>query len=179
LTHITWHGELCVASRYPIHTIRIISEGLAIRYTIDTPAGPVDLIGVHLSSPHWALRDSIDGADQGPEELARNIRQRGEEAVLLKSEIEQTTNHPLIIAGDFNLTPDSPLFTENFSTMSDAYQSTEFGFGWSYFHQHTMVRIDHVLTNGLIVSRSCVVGPALGSPHRPLVVDLILPGQKG
>jgi hypothetical protein len=174
LTHITQHGELLIAARYPIRTATVISPDTALRYTLQTPAGPVELIGVHLSSPHWALRDSIDGSTQGPEELARNIANRGAEASLLKAEIEKTTGRPLIIAGDFNLAPDSPLFTANFPTMSDAFESTGFGFGWTYFHQHTMVRIDHVLTNDLLRCTSCKVGPNLGSPHRPVIADLVL-----
>jgi endonuclease/exonuclease/phosphatase family metal-dependent hydrolase len=174
LKHITYHGELCIAARYPIRAAMVLSPDTVVRYTLQTPAGPVDLIGVHLSSPHWALRDSIEGSTQGPDELARNIANRAAEASLLQHEIGQTTGRPLIIAGDFNLAPDSPLFTGSFPGMSDAFESTGLGFGWTYFHQHTMVRIDHVLTNNLLQCRACRVGPNLGSPHRPVIADLVL-----
>ncbi len=177
LTHVTRHGELCVASRYPIHTLRIIKNEVAIRYTLDTPAGSMDLIGVHLSSPHWALRDSIDGSEQGTEELARNINARREESEALASEIQQRADHPLVIAGDFNLAPDSPLFISNFSMMTDAFESAGFGFGWTYYHQHAMVRIDHVVANEFVQFKACSVGPSLGSPHRPVVADLVLSKQ--
>lgn len=173
LNHITRHGQQCVASRYPIHTVEVLRDGVVIRYRLDTPGGPVDLIGVHLSSPHWALRDSINGAEQGPYELARNIADRRDEAELLRRQIEQAANRPLVIAGDFNLTPDSPLFTSNFAAMSDAFESAGMGFGWTYFHQHAMVRIDHVLSNRFFRCRQCAVGPNLGSPHRPLVAELV------
>jgi vancomycin resistance protein VanJ len=173
-THIVWHGELCVASRFPIRAARVVSPDTVIRYTLQTPAGPVDLIGVHLSSPHFALRDSIDGSTQGPEELARNIENRRIQASLVQREIEDTSARALIVAGDFNLAPDSPLFTGDFPGMTDAWASSAFGFGWTYFHQHTMVRIDHVLTNDLLWCKSCTVGPNLGSPHRPLIADLII-----
>jgi endonuclease/exonuclease/phosphatase family metal-dependent hydrolase len=174
LTHIVRHYQLYVASRYPIRDARVISSPDAVRYTLITPAGPVDLIGVHLSSPHFALRDSIDGSAWGPQELARNIENRRVEASLLRSEIDLVKDRPLIIAGDFNLAPDSPLFTENFSDMSDAWETNGFGFGWTYFHQHTMVRIDHVLTNEFLWCKSCAVGPNVGSPHRPVIADLVL-----
>jgi hypothetical protein len=177
LTHITQHGELCIASRYPIRTAKILSPETVIRYTLQTPAGPVDLIGVHLSSPHWALRDSIEGSTQGPDELAINIENRRAQASLLRSEAEQASDRPLIIAGDFNLAPDSPLFNGNFPGMSDAWEAMGFGFGWTYFHQHTMVRIDHVLTNDLLRCKAIAAGPSLGSPHRPLMADLELVRQ--
>ncbi len=174
LSHSARHGQLCIASKYPIHVTRILQPDVAIRYTVDMPSGPVDLIGVHLSSPHWALRDSLDGSKTGPGELDRNIANRRTQAEQLRTEIEQTTNRPLIIAGDFNLVPDSPVFTGNFENMTDAFESSSWGFGWTYFHQHAMVRIDHVLFNDGLACRSCRVGPDLGSPHRPVLAELVI-----
>lgn len=174
LTHIVRRSEMCLASRYPIVSVTTIREDIAYRYTLKTPAGPVDFIGVHLSSPHVAIRDAIDGQDLGPLELARNITNRRDEAEKLRKQIEQTTDGPLVIAGDFNLAPDSPLYTQNFSALSDAFESTGLGFGWTYFHQFTMVRIDHVVFNRFFTCKSCMVGPRLVSPHRPVIADLIL-----
>jgi endonuclease/exonuclease/phosphatase (EEP) superfamily protein YafD len=177
LTHSARHGQLCILSKYPIHVTNILQPEIAIRYVVDTPAGPVDVIGVHLSSPHWALRDALQGSDSGPGELERNIQNRRIEAEQLRGEIDKPRDRPLIIAGDFNLVPDSPVFTANFGRMNDAFACGGLGFGWTYFHQHAIVRIDHVLFDRRAICRSCKVGPDLGSPHRPLLAELVVRGD--
>jgi endonuclease/exonuclease/phosphatase (EEP) superfamily protein YafD len=177
LTHITRHGELCVVSRYPLNLTKMLQPEIMIRYTVDLPSGPLDLIGVHLSSPHWALKHSLLGSEGSEEELGRNISNRRWQAQRLLAELQSTSGRPLIIAGDFNLVPDSPVFTANLSSMGDAFESRGFGFGWTYFYQHAMVRIDHVLFNDHLICQSCQVGPNLGSPHHPVLAELVIKKQ--
>jgi endonuclease/exonuclease/phosphatase family metal-dependent hydrolase len=171
--HIREHGEIFLASRYPIVSSRVLVPEVAARYTLLTPAGPVDCVVVHLSSPHYALRDAVRGDDQGGEKLSRNIMERTEQAAYL-AQLATGTGRPLILAGDFNLVPDSPLFNGSFPDLTDSFESTGIGFGWTYSTQWTSVRIDHVLSNRFFENTHFSRGPALGSPHFPIVADVIL-----
>jgi endonuclease/exonuclease/phosphatase (EEP) superfamily protein YafD len=175
LPHRARYGELLIASRYPIMVRpRVLWWDVAMLYTLNTPVGPVELVGLHLSSPHWAIADSLDGSTGGPDELVQNIANRRNEAQMLRQLIDRSNDQPLIIAGDFNLVPDSALFRENFSKVTDAWDASGLGFGWTYYHQFTMVRIDHIVFNDWVRCQSCRVGPEIVSPHRPLIADLLI-----
>ena len=103
--------------------------------------------GFRPRGPSEAPAIFITDRPEGSEELAKNIERLGRSGQRTARQIELTADHPLLIAGDFNLVPDSPLFTENFNDVSDAYNTVGTGFGWTYYHFYTMVRIDHVLAN--------------------------------
>ena len=174
---IRWGGEMGIASRFPIIKEEPVLSGPATRFRLKTPGGPVDVVVVHLNSPHYALRDTIAGQPQGREDLIANINERAFEAGGLRDAI--AAHHtPLIIAGDFNLVFDSQLFRRNFSAMVDSFDATGFGVGWTYRNSWTAVRIDHVLSDDSFDCRDCYPGPFLSSPHRPVVADLILKARQ-
>jgi vancomycin resistance protein VanJ len=164
--------ELCLATKFPITSSAIIRRSIAIRCTLATPCGPVDVLVVHLSSPHFALRDTLQGATGGQDELLLNVSRRQDEAALIEIYSNEAIN-PMIVAGDFNLTPDSPLFFGHFDRMRDSFESSGLGFGWTYVNRWTELRIDHVLSSDSFQNENCRVGPYLGSPHRPVIADLI------
>jgi endonuclease/exonuclease/phosphatase (EEP) superfamily protein YafD len=171
--HTSWRGELFIASRFPIIQSKNLSDEAITQYVLSTPAGPIDFAVVHLASPHYSLQDAIEGSDPGNVELARNIRFRADESAIL-ARLAARSHHPLILAGDFNLLPDSPLFVSRFSTLSDSFEKTGTGFGWTYLGHWTAVRIDHVLSSNGVVPTAFSIGPWLGSPHRPIIADLVL-----
>ncbi len=164
-------GDVCIATRFPIHRVKELPKSTAVEYAIETPAGMIEFLNVHLSSPHLALRDTVLGRPNGKPDLEKNLANRRDEAREL-NRVTQGISAPLLIAGDFNLPSDSAIFYENFSRFSDAYRTAGFGFGWTYYSRWTTTRIDHILGNGHWDCRRCWVGPQVGSPHRPLVADL-------
>ena len=176
LWHTSQHDELFIASKYPIIESEDLLDETATRFVLQTPAGPIDFIVVHLSSPHEALREAAITGDQGNAELKLNIQYRTDEANML-SQLAENDKRPLIIAGDFNLVFDSPLFARNFSNMQDSFESTGLGFGWTYSNHWTAVRIDHVLSNQFFKPTGFFRGPFLGSLHFPIVADLALKSQ--
>ncbi len=170
---IRWDGEMGIASRFPIVDVRPVMYGPATRFRLKTPAGLVDFIVVHLNSPHYALKDTIIGSPQGRRDLMVNINERALESQRLR-EIIARHREPLIIAGDFNLAFDSLLLRSNFSALVDSFEASGFGFGWTYRNGWTAVRIDHVMSDTCFDRLDCYTGPFLGSPHRPVVADLVL-----
>ena len=80
--------ELFLASHYPIGQAKPIAldeppkpqfkirEGEAAYYYLETPVGPINLINLHLSSPHESLQSLRELASDAPEQLAFNSHAR-------------------------------------------------------------------------------------------------------
>jgi endonuclease/exonuclease/phosphatase (EEP) superfamily protein YafD len=165
--------DLCLASKYPILSSELILGGAAARFRLAVHGRTIEIIVVHLSSPHWALRDLWFQTSVGLREISENIANRRSQAREL-ARLAAGATEPLIIAGDFNTTFDSPLFVGAYPGLPDAFETAGFGLGWTYQNLGTSVRIDHILTNRFFRQAGCVVGRNLGSPHRPIVADLRL-----
>jgi len=93
---------------------------------------------------------------------------------------ERAGGEPMIVAGDFNATPWSPLYRE----VRDAggLVSARDGFGvlptWPAFLPAPLrIPIDQVFLTEPIEVVNCRVGEAIGSDHLPLLVDLRIPAE--
>ena len=171
---VVTNGEMLLATRFHVESFGEVENAAAVHYTLKTPGGNVDLFNVHFASPHFPLRDVVIGRENGRADLEMNIRRRRDES----REVIRTAGpmtDPVLIAGDFNLCPDSPIFRDNFGNYRDAFAACGFGFGWTYRSRWTALRIDHILARGWIVCRACWLGPDVGSLHRPLIADYLVP----
>jgi vancomycin resistance protein VanJ len=177
--HVRRDGQLLLASRFPIARVTPVNLGTpldgpaderaaGVCYDLQTPAGPIRLINVHLSSPHGGLLTFLD--DHG-KTLQENADRRWQESAALYRLVESSTD-PVLVAGDFNTTDDSPIFREDWSDYRDAFTDRGLGIGYTYLNRHTQVRIDHIMAGPGWQTVRCWVGPAMGSPHRPLVAEL-------
>jgi vancomycin resistance protein VanJ len=171
--HILAIDDNCVASRFPIIRAEQIMEVPAIHLKIQTPDGLIDFCCLHLWSPHVVLKNAVLGVANADEELTKNVIERQKEARGLH-QVAQKNTSPLMMAGDFNLLSDSGIYRENFLSLSDAFTTAGFGFGWTYHSKWTSMRIDHILTNDSFNCIDCRVGPDVGSPHQPLIADFNL-----
>ena len=177
--HVHRDGQLLLASRFPIVRVTPVDLGKAPEesanercaaacYELRTPAGSIRLINVHLASPHIGLLTFLK--DHG-KELDDNAERRRNESAAVRN-VAETSTDPVVIAGDFNTTDDSPIFREHWGDFVDAFADRGLGIGYTYLNRDTQLRIDHILAGpGWQIVR-CWVGPAVGSPHRPLVADL-------
>lgn len=131
----------------------------ASRVMLDWRGTPVNVLGVHLM---WPMGSN-------------NSRYRNQELNTLV-EFSKAQRGPLLIAGDFNLTPWSEYFSDALeqSGLHDA--AVGFGLARSWPSQFAPVgiRIDHCLLSRHWSARSTVIGPDLGSDHLPLVADVAL-----
>ena len=131
----------------------------AARVQIDWRGSPVTVLGVHLN---WPL---------GP----RNSAFRNEELDGVVA-FSRAHREPLIVAGDFNLTPWSQYFSDALarSGLHDAAR----GFGlwrtWPAQFAPLGIRIDHCLLSRHWRSVRVETGPWLESDHLPVVADLSL-----
>jgi vancomycin resistance protein VanJ len=180
-------GELFIASRFPLERSENLElstmvatgevddgrDGMAVRYTLEAPFARVQLIGLHLASPHTALGSFIDKEAEATAEMMANSTRRFDESSIIRA---STRGEPTIVAGDFNTVPDSPVFS-TWSSFSDAFSQTGFGLGYTHFNRWTQIRIDHILFSQGWHAQRCWVGTPVGSPHRPLLADLKWTGQ--
>lgn len=180
LDRTEWQVErapgLCLASRHPIRRIEqwgrhsTSPKGLSTRYEIETPAGIVTVISLHLDSPRQGLGHVAVGV---ADELRTNSELRSEQSAYLAGEAAKVVG-PLLLMGDFNTPPESVLFHRHWGEYSDAFGTAGFGWGYTFANRRTRVRIDHILVGGSGRALRCWVGPDVGSPHRPLIADVVL-----
>jgi endonuclease/exonuclease/phosphatase (EEP) superfamily protein YafD len=165
-----------VASRYPVHLLWqskanvMPDDGIYYSYQIDYPAHPITFYNVHLASPHGSLTETLHGEKYGVNRLRNNAAARWNEAMRLH-DLAAEAGGNVLVAGDFNLPPDSPIFRHAFDDLSDAFSAAGLGYGWTYRNNRTDLRIDHILSGSAWTCQSAWVGPFVGSPHRPLLAD--------
>jgi endonuclease/exonuclease/phosphatase (EEP) superfamily protein YafD len=136
---------------------------IAARLRLDWRGSPITLLGVHLN---WPL---------GP----RNSQFRNEELAGVVA-FSKSQNEPLIVAGDFNLTPWSEYFSDALdeSGLHDAARGFGLGRSWPAQFAPVGIRIDHCLLSRQWQSQRVVIGPSLGSDHLPVLADLVLRPSK-
>jgi vancomycin resistance protein VanJ len=186
LTGPGWHWHrtprLFLASRYPIQ--RVVNLGLhssgpdgsVARYDLETPIGVIHFFSLHLASPRPGMAAMIHEDRRSPADIGTNISRRWEQSEKVAREAGSVSG-PILLVGDFNTPPQSSIFRRVWGGYSDAFSSAGWGWGYTFFDAKTMARIDHVLVGeGWYCSR-CQVGPDIGSPHRPVLADLIWPGS--
>lgn len=172
-------GELLVASRRAILSVTPLDitdgspvskgeRGAAAIFELETPLGPINLICLHLASPHAGL---LTFPDDSGRKLSGNIDRRWFESDRLLA-LASARPGPLLLAGDFNTTDDSPIFREHWGAFADAFSERGWGFGYTYVIGRTQLRIDHILADPSWRVVGCWVGPDIGTAHRPLVADL-------
>ena len=125
---------------------------------LSTPAGPVTVYGIHSHKPTSPRH--ARGQREYFEWLARFSAESG---------------GPAIVAGDFNSTPWSSgfrAFTDH-SAFSNTSRGVVFDATWCAGLPVQLV-IDHAFVSPHWRLRSRQIGPAVGSDHRPLIVDLAL-----
>jgi endonuclease/exonuclease/phosphatase (EEP) superfamily protein YafD len=153
-----------VFTKWPVISAESVplSQGgaVAARVMLDWRGTSVSVLGVHLN---WPL---------GP----RNSEYRNQELTALVA-LSKAQGGPLLVAGDFNLTPWSDYFSD--ALAESGLRDTALGFGlartWPSQFAPVGIRIDHCLMSRHWRSLATAVGPSLGSDHLPVVADVLIP----
>lgn len=154
------HGTLLL-SRWPIEHVRTVPMGPhadpTVAAELSVRGRTLHLIGVH---PSWPL---------GPAVSFERNRELNRLAALARA-----TPAPLVMAGDFNVTPFSPNF--RMFVARSGLEWTAQGAGWQptwpTFFPAAGIQIDHVFVSPDIAVRSFARGSGIGSDHRPILADL-------
>jgi len=126
-------------------------------------AGATRLIGVHFRPPM----------------SARQARERNAQLDLV-GELALAEAGPLIVAGDFNVTPYSPVLAEwlERTELTDTRRGRGFGTSWPTSLPVLGIPIDHVLVSEDFLVSAHYYGAAFGSDHYPVVTRLSLREEK-
>jgi len=165
-------GEFCLASRFPVSDATMMPDYHRAEFAVHLPGGTIRVFVVHLASPHYQLSDVVHGETGGPGEVEANSTTRLAEAKDL-ARMAGNAGDSVILAGDFNLPDDSPIYRQSFGAFHDAFAEGGFGFGFTYYHrQLPLTRIDHVMFGPGCRCLGCQVAEDIGSPHRPVIAQL-------
>lgn len=154
---------LAVLSRYEIESAgRLELPGSrAVEVRLRLPGGKtVTVIGVHLRSP------------TAPVHAAARNRQLVELAAHRK-----TIDGPLIVTGDFNITPYSPYFRDWLAAtgLKDARRGFGLDMSWPAHLPVLGIPIDHFAVSSDFIVTEHRTLPAFGSDHYPMLAELVLP----
>jgi len=158
-----WNVGILLLSKFPIldHDFKQLSdEGNAmVRVVLDINQQKVTFFALHSPSPlhineFW-------------------IRQRH---LLWLAETIANTRSPVIVAGDFNATPFSPIFKKLLSISGLEDSCNGFGWqpSWPVYLPFLGLPIDHILVTPDIHVHKRTIGPTIGSDHYPIVAEVSL-----
>jgi endonuclease/exonuclease/phosphatase (EEP) superfamily protein YafD len=180
-----WHTHdvrgLFLASIYPLRRATPFGndstgeQALIMKYELETPAGIINVFSLHLASPRDGLERMVHERGTAPDDLEANCRLRWRQSEYLAGLADQVSG-PLLLAGDFNTPPESAIFRSLWDRYTDAFGTAGWGWGYTFRGNHTLVRIDHILTGPGWHCDACWVGPYVRSSHRPVLADLTWTG---
>lgn len=147
-------------SKFPIlnHQLTKLSEhgNAIIEAVLTINQKPVKFYGVHAQRP-----------DIG------NFDERKEQFIMLASQISKQTL-PVIVAGDLNSTPLTPIFRKLLKISGLRDSRTGFGWqpSWPVYFPLFWIPIDHVLVSPEVHIHKRATGPRIGSDHYPVSAEL-------
>ena len=150
---------IAVYSRWPIVDYRLLQlEGFAaIDAQIAAPAGEWHLVAAHLLPPMSAQLAA--GRNAQLRSLARHVR---------------TLSGPVVVVGDFNLTPYSPWFADFLerTQLHSALRGRGPQWTWPSFLPLLGIPIDHVLVSRDLAVTAYFRAGDIGSDHYPIIADI-------
>lgn len=155
---------LALLSRWPLRDTAVVDFGTrgtpSIVTTVESPAGPVDVIATHPQPP---LTPALDG------ELRAHLRAVGRRAA--------ATRGPCLVIGDLNTTPWSAAFRGlvREGRLVDSARGRGIQPTWNARLWAPRIPIDHVLVTPDVTVVDRRLGPDVGSDHLPIEARLRLP----
>jgi endonuclease/exonuclease/phosphatase (EEP) superfamily protein YafD len=152
---------IALLSNFPIldHNIKILSEAgnAIIGATLEINKQKILFYGTHSQNP--AYTEDFPERNQQFLDLAQQICR---------------TSMPVIVAGDFNATPFSPIFRKviKISGLKDSREGFGWQPSWPTYVPLLWLPIDHILVSSEIQVHNRATGSFIGSDHYPVFADL-------
>lgn len=93
----------------------------------------------------------------------------------LKAKLGEIAEYPTLVGGDFNMPGDSPMMGGLAPKYRSSFHSRGSGYGHTRPSAVPWIGIDHQLAGPGLRPLRVEVGPAVGSDHRPLIAEYLLP----
>jgi len=126
---------------------------------------------VHLPTVREGF-EALMGADVDGLRAIENWRREQVEATAI--ELDEVSRWPVLVGGDLNTPPDSPILSPLRSRFELAFERAGWGYGYTKPTRLPWTRIDHILAGPQWAVTRCWVGPDLGSDHLPLIAEVAL-----
>lgn len=108
--------------------------------------------------------------------LATSSAKRAPEVECVRRYVEQHSQYPVILCGDFNDNPISYSRHHMAEALKDCFVETGCGLGWSYSQRGFYFRIDHIFCSDDIEPYQCKINKEIdASDHYPIVCWLKMP----
>jgi len=148
---------------------------IAEKIILRLPDRTLTIFNIHLESPREGIQAVIHGRLSGIPELKRVTNLQYKESELISTWAKETGAE--ILAGDFNLPRQHPLFQKYWSLYTHTFSESGQGFGHTKYTRLHGVTIDHILTTKNWIPQNTTVSPPLGGDHRALITDLVYKGE--
>ena len=160
--------ELALGSRFPGRVVELPAR-LTTLLAVELDLGGRKLIVVNLHLRKSPVRRLGIPAFRGTD-----VFQRAEIEEWLPSlrALQRSTGDDVLIGGDFNCTPNTPIFHELSSSFVDCLGTVGSGFNYTFPWWLPVWRIDEFLVSGDLHPVSCRALEAVGSDHRPVWLQL-------
>ncbi len=171
--HVTPH--FCLVTEHRLRRVSVLPgarQGSALRYDLEVRGQPVTVYQVHLITPRNALWPALRGDFAG---LAQSRDAREIDARLVSRWVDRTAPG-LVVAGDFNMVPQSGIYRDVWGDLTNAFSATGQGFGFTMFAGRRFkqsVRIDHVLSGSDYTPVSVTHYRGYPSEHQPVLAELV------
>ena len=182
-------GELIIWSRYPLqrgnslqalHPPHVWPRESMLCCTVQTPKEALSFCTVHLPSLRYGLTTVLDRKTILSFSRRVLLEQETLHRLRISGEIFRAIGAlpgPVVIAGDFNMPVDSPMYQDVWAGYENTFSEVGYGYGWTQRARYrgipVVLRIDHVLVGAGLEASFSGVGPDIGSDHLPLITDII------
>lgn len=191
-------AQLCILSKYPItrkqHIDYPSKANSSAAFWIDINGKEIIVINNHLESTGLSIEernqfsDMIHGKNDTIKDISKNIfsklldatrirvPQAKAIATFIRSHHNDNNTTPIIVCGDFNDIPHSYVHHTIADNLTDCYQATATGPGFSFSKYGMRVRIDNVLCTTDITPYNFRTDQTITtSDHYPIIGKLLLP----
>lgn len=168
-------SKLCVLTQHAVSSEPALSRrelggwgGYAARFTLCRGENCVPLVNAHLATPRHAIQEVM--GRQPLYKAQAMLRVREIESSLASLLINDNT---AILAGDLNMTQQSPLYRKYWSDWHNAFAAAGCGLGRTKYTRLLRTRIDHILVRANWTVTKSEVHEGFGGDHRPVTMSAI------
>lgn len=176
-------GQLAIFSDYPMKVIKSVRNVedriIGLVAEIDLPESTIRVINLHLHTNAVTIRAGNFTAEsisrkEGFNAFKDMIRTYGISASLRMDEIDliqkeiAASKHPVIVAGDINDTPFSPVYLKLKQNLQDSFTKGGLGFAQTYNGLALPLKIDHIFVDSNFYIFNTKINKITYSDHNPM-----------
>ncbi len=178
-------GSARIFSRFPIlaREVLIIEDRpgrAALRLLLNVDGRQLAVYAAHLTLPLRPRAETDPDSDFGPWILLRYDERRRNAQIRSLLQLLEDEASPYVVAGDFNMSDASLIYSEIAARMGDAWRAAGNGAGRTWPVAEAIglprvilpfLRIDYVWHSAGLRATAATIGEAIGSDHLPVSVE--------